>query len=160
MFKKLSVYPEKCTGCRLCELGCSFKQTGEFNPAYSRVKVCIFGEDAFYTPIVCTQCDEAWCMKACPSGAISRDYGARVVKVNKERCVGCRMCTLACPFGTITYYALEGKAIKCDECDGQPECALFCPTGAIAFQEESTPTRLKRMETARKLQSASQEVLP
>ena len=156
--KKITVYPEKCTACRLCELGCSFKKTGEFNPTASRVRVFIFGEDAFYTPIICTQCDEAWCLKACPSGAISRDYGARVVKVNPERCVGCRMCTLACPFGTITYFAPEGKAIKCDECDGQPECVLFCPTGALAYEEESTPTRIKRMGTAKKLESSSKEV--
>jgi Fe-S-cluster-containing hydrogenase component 2 len=70
------------------------------------------------------------------------------------------MCTLACPFGTITYYAPEGKAIKCDECDGHPECVLFCPTGALAYEEESTPTRLKRKETAKTLQSSAKEVQP
>ncbi len=160
MNKKISVYPDKCTACRLCELGCSFKNTGEFNPTASRIRVSMFGEDAFYAPILCTQCDEAWCLKACPSGAISRDHGAKVVKVDRNRCVGCRMCTLACPFGTITYYAPEGKAIKCDECDGQPECVLLCPTGALAYEEESTPTRLKRKETARKLESSSKEVQP
>jgi len=158
MNKKISVYADKCTGCRLCELACSFKKTGEFNPTASRVRVSIFGEDAFYAPIVCTQCDRGWCLKACPSGAISRDDGARVVRVNPERCVGCRMCTLACPFGTITYFTPEGKAVKCDECDGRPECTLFCPTGALVYEEESTPTRLKRTEVARKLEFSSKEM--
>lgn len=160
MIKKISIYPEKCTGCRLCELGCSFKKTGEFNPNYSRVRVSIFGEEAFYIPILCTQCDEAWCLRACPSGAIYRDYGLRVVKVNKEKCVGCRMCTMACPFGTIYYYPPEGKAIKCDECDGQPECVIFCPTGALLYEEESIPSRRKRIETAKKIESSSKEVQP
>jgi Fe-S-cluster-containing hydrogenase component 2 len=60
----------------------------------------------------------------------------------------------------ISYYAPEGKAIKCDECDGHPECVLFCPTGALAYEEESTPTRLKRKETAKTLQSSAKEVQP
>ncbi|MGB9630082.1 MAG: 4Fe-4S dicluster domain-containing protein [Thermodesulfobacteriota bacterium] len=158
--KKISIYPEKCTACRLCELGCSFKKTGEFNPNHSMVRVSIFGEEAFYIPILCTQCDEAWCLRACPSGAIYRDYRFKTVKINKEKCVGCRMCTMACPFGTITYSEREGKAIKCDECDGKPECVLFCPTGALVYEEESTPTRRKRMETAKKIESSSKEVQP
>jgi anaerobic carbon-monoxide dehydrogenase iron sulfur subunit len=154
----ISVYPERCTACRLCELACSFKKTGEFNPTSSRVRVSIFADEFFQTPIVCAQCDEAWCMKACPSGAISRDYGGRVVKVDWEKCVGCCMCTLACPFGSIAYFAPELKAIKCDECDGQPECVLFCPTGALKYEEEAAPARLKRMRTAKRLGSCSGEI--
>lgn len=152
--RKMTVYPERCTACRICELVCSFKKTGRFNTAASRIRVSILEVEGFYTPILCTQCDEAWCLKACPSGVISQDFDTRVLKVDRERCVGCRMCTLACPFGAITYYSEEGKAIKCDECGGQPECILFCPTCALVYEEESTPMRMKRMAIAKRLQTS------
>jgi carbon-monoxide dehydrogenase iron sulfur subunit len=157
MGKRIAIYPERCTGCRLCELSCSFKKTGIINPGYSRVRVSIFGEEAAFIPILCSQCEDAWCLKVCPSGAISRDAGDKVVRVDPERCVGCRMCTMACPFGTITYDSPLGKAVKCDECDGHPECVDFCPTGALNYEEESVAPRWKRMEIAKKLLSASKE---
>ena len=48
-------------------------------------------------------------------------------------CVGCKVCTIACPFGTVNYNADTGKVIKCDLCGGDPECAKACPTGAITY---------------------------
>jgi Fe-S-cluster-containing hydrogenase component 2 len=65
---------------------------------------------------------------------------------------------MACPFGTVTYYPPQGKAIKCDECDGHPQCVLLCSTGALAYEEESAVPQGKRMKTARKLLSAAKEM--
>jgi anaerobic carbon-monoxide dehydrogenase iron sulfur subunit len=158
MNKKLAVYAEKCVGCRLCELACSFEKTGEFNPTYARIRISVLREDASYVPVVCMQCNEAWCWRVCPSGAISRDTATGIVKIDGERCVGCRMCTLACPFGTITYFNPEGRAIKCDECNGKPECVQLCPTGAIAYEKEGIAARMKRKETAKKMQTFSKQV--
>ena len=42
--------------------------------------------------------------------------------------MGCKVCTIACPFGTVNYNADSGKVIKCDLCGGDPECAKACPT--------------------------------
>jgi Fe-S-cluster-containing hydrogenase component 2 len=42
--------------------------------------------------------------------------------------VGCKVCTIACPFGTINYVAETGKVQKCDLCGGEPACADACPT--------------------------------
>lgn len=158
MSKTLNVYPDKCTSCRLCELACSYKKTGEFSPIYSRIEVNLFHEEAFYIPITCTQCAEAWCLHACPSRALYLDPEKAVVQINEERCVGCRICILACPFGVITYDAVTGKVVKCDYCDGDPECVKFCPTGALAYEEEPKSARFKRIETARKLLNAYKEV--
>lgn len=158
MGKRISIYPEKCTGCRLCELGCSFKKTGIFNPNYSRVRVSAFGAEAFYMPIVCRQCEDAWCLRVCPSGAIFRDPRDKVIRIDTERCVGCRMCVMACPFGTVTYYSPQGKAIKCDECDGNPQCVLLCPNGALAYEEESAAPQGKRMKIAKTILSAAKEI--
>ena len=157
MGRRLTIYPEKCTGCRLCEFACSFNKTGLFNAMYSRVRVSAFGMEAFYIPIVCRQCEDAWCLRACPSGSIFRDPKDKVVKIDEERCVGCRMCIMACPFGAVTFYAPHGKAIKCDECDGDPQCAKICAIGALTYEEESAEPRAKRTKTARKILSGVRE---
>jgi Fe-S-cluster-containing hydrogenase component 2 len=47
--------------------------------------------------------------------------------------VGCKVCTIACPFGTINYVQETGKVQKCDLCGGDPACAKACPTGAITY---------------------------
>ena len=72
-------------------------------------------------------------MKACPVDAIQIDAqtGAKVI-VN-SRCVGCKVCTSACPFGTVNYSSATGKVVKCDLCGGDPACANACPTEAITY---------------------------
>jgi Fe-S-cluster-containing hydrogenase component 2 len=53
--------------------------------------------------------------------------------VFEDTCVGCKVCTIACPFGTINYVADTGKVQKCDLCDGDPACVTACPTDAITY---------------------------
>lgn len=158
MAKMLVFDPKKCTGCRLCELACSFRMEGEFNPTRSRVQVAIFDEEAFYTPLSCFQCDEAWCRHACPAAAITRDPALLREVVNPVRCVGCRICTLACPFGQVMYNAATGKVYKCELCDGDPACVKFCPTGALTYQEQDTAVMAKRQAWSRRLIESYQEV--
>jgi len=64
--------------------------------------------------------------------------------VLEDVCVGCKVCTIACPFGTVNYNAVTGKVIKCDLCGGDPECAKACPTAAITWVDASL-TGLARM---------------
>ena len=72
----------------------------------------------------------------------SRATGAKVV--NESTCVGCKVCTIACPFGTINYVQETGKVQKCDLCGGAPACAEACPTGAITYVDANW-TGLGRM---------------
>ena len=98
--KVLKMIPEKCTGCMRCELACSYEQTGTFRPSKSVIRVSAFENHTSYAPYTCPQCDEAWCMTACPIEAISiSSPGAK--EVNNNLCVGCKLCTIACPYGTI-----------------------------------------------------------
>jgi anaerobic carbon-monoxide dehydrogenase iron sulfur subunit len=152
MSKSLVIDLDKCTGCRTCELACSFIHHGEYNPVKSAIQVSIFAEDAFFVPVVCLQCKKPHCAKVCPTGALSiyDQDGAFVVQVNRETCVGCKMCTLACPFGCI-FISEEGVAKKCDQCGGQPECVVFCPTGAIEFKDEQDGVLAKSRKTAEKI---------
>ena len=132
MAKQLRIIPEKCTGCIQCELACSFVQTGTFQPAHSLIRVHIFDDQASYAPYACFQCDEGWCMTACPVNAITISSAAAKVVVN-DLCVGCGLCVIACPYGTVWYNPTTHKAMKCDLCAGDPACAHACPTAAIEY---------------------------
>jgi Fe-S-cluster-containing hydrogenase component 2 len=131
----LRIIPDKCTGCMQCELACSWVQTGTFQPARSVIRVNIFDELASYAPYTCFQCNEAWCMTACPVNAIAIDPATGAKVVLDDVCVGCALCTIACPFGTVFYNPDTHKAFKCNLCDGDPACAKSCPTGAIEWAE-------------------------
>jgi len=133
MQKSLHIIAERCTGCLQCEMACSFEADGVFNPSRSRIKVFPLHEEGRFVPYTCTQCADAWCVKACPVDAIviNLETGAKVVLENV--CVGCKVCTIACPFGTINYSQATGKVIKCDLCGGDPECVKACPTEAILY---------------------------
>lgn len=144
MQRALHINPAKCTGCLQCEMACSFENEGLFNPAKSRIKVFTFHHEGRFAPYTCTQCSDAWCQKACPVDAIrvDRDTGAKVIV--EARCVGCKVCTIACPFGTVNYNSATGKVIKCDLCGGDPACAKACPTAAITYVDADW-TGLDRM---------------
>jgi len=133
MHKALLIDPEKCTSCLQCEMACSFEKEGVFNPAKSRIKVFTFHDQGLFAPYTCTQCDEAWCMHACPVDAIKLNAATGAKEVAADVCVGCKVCTIACPFGTVNYQQDSGKVVKCDLCGGDPECAKACPTGAITY---------------------------
>ena len=145
MAKQLRIVPEKCTGCIQCELACSFVQTGQFQPARSLIRVQLFDDQASYAPYTCVQCDEAWCLHACPVDAIQVDAATGAKIVLESVCVGCKVCTIACPFGTVNYVQDTGKVQKCDLCGGKPACAEACPTGAITYIDADW-TGLERMK--------------
>jgi Fe-S-cluster-containing hydrogenase component 2 len=127
-----------------CELACSLDNEGAFNPSKSRIRVFKFEDEGRFVPYTCTQCAEAWCLKACPVDAISLDPETGAKVVSDALCVGCKVCTIACPFGTINYNQDTGKVIKCDLCEGEPECATACPTDAITYIDANW-TGLDRM---------------
>ncbi|MDA0659116.1 MAG: 4Fe-4S dicluster domain-containing protein [Planctomycetota bacterium] len=131
--KTLQIVPDRCTGCMQCELACSWVQTGQFQPSRSLIRVQIFDEEASYAPYGCVQCDEAWCMNACPTQAIVIDPATGAKVVLDQMCIGCHLCTIACPFGTVWTTPGTDKAAKCDHCGGQPACATACPTQAIQY---------------------------
>jgi carbon-monoxide dehydrogenase iron sulfur subunit len=146
MLKALKIEPELCTGCLQCELACSYENEGVFNPAKSRIKVFAFHEQGRFAPYTCTQCAEAWCLHACPVEAIVYNPLTGSKDVLEDICVGCKVCTIACPFGTVNYNHDTGKVIKCDLCGGDPECAKACPTQAITWVD-AEHTGLDRMRT-------------
>jgi len=153
--KTLTVNPDLCTSCRMCELACSAKHSGEFRPSRAHVHVAVFVDDAVYIPMVCMQCADAPCMRVCPSGALARDPETNAVVVHEERCIGCRLCVMACPFGAIRYW--NGLARKCDLCGGDPECVRVC-NGALGFDFEERDGAAARRAYAQRLRHTLKEV--
>jgi anaerobic carbon-monoxide dehydrogenase iron sulfur subunit len=157
MLKSLQIEPEKCTGCKQCEMACSYHAEGVFNPAKSRIKIFTFHHEGRFVPYTCTQCSEAWCMHACPVEAIVLNEQTGAKEVRADVCVGCKVCTISCPFGTVNYNQDAHVVAKCDLCGGDPECAKACPTAAITYVDaDQTGLSRMRAHAAESVESSSQ----
>ena len=167
MKKMLVVNVEKCLGCKSCELACAVAHSSmkelnslvgsEERPGY---RVHVEAYERMAVPVHCNHCDDAPCVSACPTGAIHREEEEGPVLLDIMRCIGCKMCVQACPFGVITM-RLDGKGVlKCDLCverlaEGQePACVTACPTNSLVFGDEEQVNRSKRRKTAERMVSA------
>jgi Fe-S-cluster-containing dehydrogenase component len=90
----------------------------------------------------CRQCKEAFCVIACPKEALERQASGAIKRYNM-RCVGCKSCVLACPFGTIFPEVINYVTAKCDLCLNQltedpdyvPLCAKTAPAGVFVMKD-------------------------
>uniref|UniRef100_A0A7J3SM96 4Fe-4S dicluster domain-containing protein n=1 Tax=Fervidicoccus fontis TaxID=683846 RepID=A0A7J3SM96_9CREN len=139
--KILVIDREKCTGCRRCELACSFRHFKTYSLARARLHVVHTHGRESEGPVVCTQC--GLCEVACPvEGAIIRKAGVVLVtvKCDPTKCV--QECIAACPFGVIHFDPKLNKMIKCDLCGGFPACVEACQWNAIQYIEAGAPYAL------------------
>jgi len=156
--KVLTVNPDKCTGCRLCEMACAVTNVQAFDLTQSRIKVISFGREFFQFPISCLQCDVPLCALVCPTGAITKEETSGIVRISKTKCIGCRMCIMACPFGNILLSLEERKAVKCELCDGDPQCVRFCVTEALQYREPEEQTIDKTVAFAERLREVYRQL--
>ena len=147
--KVLIADPEKCTGCRACEIACSVKHAHVSNPARSRIRVMNWKNANLFFPVSCQHCEDAPCLKACPREAISRDSGLASVVIDYTRCVGCRTCVYACPFGAMKFDGDRGRPYKCDLCGGTPLCVEICDDNALTFTDPAQVQYPRARERAR-----------
>lgn len=137
MSASIKIDEDKCTGCRICELICSFNKGGELNPKRSRIRVVKMDRVLFDLPVLCMQCGKAPCLESCQAGALTQD-GDGVIHVKEQLCTGCEACSEACPVGAISIDPLNKVAIVCDLCNGSPLCVKWCPTGALMYNASNT----------------------
>ncbi len=126
-----------CTGCSICTLVCSRRWMGGYNPRFACLWIENKMDGLVSDPIVCNQCENAYCVQVCPVSAIERQDGIPVV--NRETCIGCEQCQQYCPRDVIVIH--DRKAHKCDLCQGAPLCVSNCPTGALSFIDEGKHLR-------------------
>ena len=139
MSKILTIFPENCTNCGTCEAVCP----------NDGVDVIHFEEVEVSVPVMCLQCEDAACMKVCPKGAIYRDENGAVLP-DPKKCIACKICISACPFGNITFNPVKKQIMKCSLCGGNPKCAKYCPSMAIQYVDGSAGNISKKQAVAAK----------
>jgi Fe-S-cluster-containing hydrogenase component 2 len=157
MGKHLVIDPEKCIGCRTCAVMCAKRHFDDYDMALSAVTVVQFTGDWVNVPVMCLQCDEAPCAKACPTKALTRAADG-VVTLDRKRCIGCKFCVQVCPTGMAIHSPKYEKILKCDLCGGSPLCAAWCPCKAIVYTDAS-PEKERRIDTARSFKDRARDVV-
>jgi Fe-S-cluster-containing dehydrogenase component len=142
--------PEKCTGCRLCEMVCSAVKEGEFNPLLSRIRTVQL-DVVVSTSLACRLCENPTCVRSCPRKALSVDEKTGTILVDEEKCSGCGWCIEACEFGVLALHPEKKVVVVCDLCDGEPKCVEFCPKDALELRTTEEVAQKSRSEAVRKL---------
>lgn len=141
--KRIYVKEQWCLGCHLCEYNCAFANSGKSSMAKAlmnrkiRPRIRVEERGPVSYAVSCRHCLEPLCVKSCISGALSKNPEG-LIEINRDKCVGCFTCVLACPYGCIAL-SEEGVMQKCELCvknaAGTPACVEGCPNGAIVFEE-------------------------
>ncbi|MBM3291055.1 4Fe-4S dicluster domain-containing protein [Candidatus Bathyarchaeota archaeon] len=134
--KRIVVKVESCTGCKTCELVCSFGHSHKFSPSISRIRVIKDDEIGMDYPVMCHQCSGCSILSNCPTKAVSQKNNG-VIFVDYSKCISCGNCVKACKYSAIKIY--ENKPIICDLCENIPKCVLKCPTKALIFENANEP---------------------
>jgi len=143
-----------CIGCRSCQSACKsyrgFRSEGndkrydmplDLNSKnHTLIKLYKGENESSFVKLQCMHCNDPACVSACPVSALNKQSNG-IVTYDKNKCIGCRYCMIACPFNvpTFEYDKAFPEIMKCDFCKEllasgkSPECARVCPTGAIIF---------------------------
>jgi carbon-monoxide dehydrogenase iron sulfur subunit len=159
----IEIDPADCTGCRLCEMACTFRHYQECGTSRSRLRVLKDDEFGKHVLIQCQQCPDPECVDVCPSEALHRDPGSGIVLLEAERCTGCGVCIDACSLGALFLDPETGVAIKCELCGGDPECVKFCSRDTLTLKEvdPASPARKSfRDEVVRRMEELRAEAGP
>lgn len=141
---------DRCTGCFGCEVACKMENGVALGERWSKVfTVGPVGEypdmTRYALPTMCQQCENAPCVSVCPTGASYRDPETNIVLVDKEKCIGCKYCMMACPYGVRSWNAKEKAVEKCTLCGqltsaGQePACVAACCANARFYGDLDDP---------------------
>ncbi|MEL6375442.1 MAG: 4Fe-4S dicluster domain-containing protein [Pseudomonadota bacterium] len=164
---------DTCVGCQACATSCKEWNTGGYSAPLTdqepygsdphgawlnRIHAYEVKDDApdgdrrtVHFPRSCLHCEEPACVTVCPTGASYKRAEDGIVLVNPDTCIGCKLCSWACPYGAREYDYSHGVMKKCTLCvdriyneniaveDRVPACVRACPTGARHFGDLGDP---------------------
>lgn len=141
--KRVFAKEEHCIACRLCEVWCAVEHSPSrkvykyrTEKPIPRIEVQFDSESQNSIAMQCRHCEDAPCIDACMTGALIKLEDGRVDYI-EDKCVGCWMCIMSCPYGVIRPIPEQKKIAKCDLCPHleTPACVEHCPTAALVFVE-------------------------
>ncbi|HOT05966.1 MAG: Hdr-like menaquinol oxidoreductase iron-sulfur subunit 1 precursor [Methanosaeta sp. PtaB.Bin039] len=151
---------DRCVGCRSCEMACATEHSAGKSlisaaSEHPRPRKRLYVEMAEGTklPMVCRHCEDAPCASVCRTGAMTQDPETHIVTRDAEKCIGCWMCAMVCPYGVVGRTAEGRVALKCDRCPDLdvPACVAACPTHTLVFMEAEDFSELLRVDAAARL---------
>ena len=138
----------RCVGCLGCSVACKVVNGVEIGSFWNKVlRIGPFPDSegaqfpdvyTYFLPVTCQHCENPACVKVCPTGA-SQKLADGTVQIDKEKCIGCQFCAMACPYG-VRYLNEEERVVeKCTLCEqitaqgGLPQCVIQCGGRARFF---------------------------
>ena len=159
-----------CVGCHACVTSCKEWNTGgaagplhDDNPYaadpsgtfLNRVQTFEVGEfpytETVHFPKSCLHCEDPPCVPVCPTGASYKRASDGIVLVDYDKCIGCKYCAWACPYGAREFDENQKVMKKCTLCvdriyditvperERKPACVMACPTSARIFGDIHDP---------------------
>ena len=147
--------PDACIQCLGCEAACKMWRRTEDGIWWRRVLNFWHGSYPDVTcsavSLSCQHCANPPCLDACPVSAIDKNPDG-IVRVDPEKCIGCRACFEACPY-SVPQFGSDGLMQKCDMCAGaavtlpdqghRPACVATCPTNALILTKTTADKKLQ-----------------
>jgi formate dehydrogenase iron-sulfur subunit len=132
---------DACTGCKACVVACSSMNGLDADESWRSVGLLVGATTPYQQTITtgCHHCVDPGCMAGCPVDAYEKDPVTGIVSHLDDQCIGCRYCTLTCPYEVPRFNSRLGIVRKCDMCaprlaEGEdPACVQGCPTSAISI---------------------------
>jgi len=145
----------KCVSCFACSIACKVENNVPLNNHWTRIlRVGPYpieegdtfpNVEMYFLPIKCQHCRNPHCCTVCPTGASHKTEDG-TVQVDKEKCIGCQFCVMACPYNVRHLNEEEGVVEKCTMCEQRiaagelPECVASCTGNAMHFGDIDDPS--------------------
>lgn len=134
---------DKCSGCKACVVACHTLNGLEEEESWRRVGSIVIGDakpQIRHVTTACHHCADPGCLNGCPVNAYDKDTETGIVRHLDDQCIGCKYCTMMCPYEVPSYSERLGIVRKCDMCSQRlsvgeaPACVQSCPNEAIAIR--------------------------
>ena len=138
----------RCVGCLGCVVACKVVNGVDVGSFWNKVlrigpfdkpdKASWEDVSMYFLPVQCQHCENPACVSVCPTEA-SHKLEDGTVQIDKEKCIGCQFCAMACPYN-VRYLNEEERVVeKCTLCEQKiaqgelPQCVAQCGARARFF---------------------------